>query len=202
MRPWEIQPIVEKEMVWKKWWQKAGHSGIWKKETVEDSPILAKRKGDIIKFPNGSLPGDYRDWFLMKKDIVKHLVPPYGIPKYAMNQYAIIVNRYRVTKIKYRIFRDYGVTIMMLTGEKIGRIRKYYARFPFKVISKYPHKKKKGFFAQLKKPFKLNDRNLFLGKYNLSDSLSEIYSVYGENEKGRNLFLSRLNLIMKSEGLI
>ena len=90
----------------------------------------------------------------------------------------------------------------MLTGKSIGRIRCYYTKRPFRTVSEYPHKKRDTFYTRLKKPFKVVDNNLILGKHNLSDSLSEIYSEFGENEEGRNLFLSRLHLIMKSEEII
>jgi hypothetical protein len=66
------------------------------------------------------------------------------IPGYARNQYAIVLARYRWTKYKgYQNYRDYGSFIMMLSGDKIGHIRKYYATTPWGEIGRFPYTKMK-----------------------------------------------------------
>ena len=68
------------------------------------------------------------------------LIRNINIPKYARNAYAIILARYKWTKYKkYMTFRDYGCIIMMLTGPRIGHVRKYYAKIPYSTVCKYPY---------------------------------------------------------------
>lgn len=117
-------------------------------QQLPDNKLLQYRKGDIIQFENGhySYGKDWKDWFLSEKDYIKHLKNlPVGhrnkkVPLYAANQYAVVIGRYRIIKNKYAIYYDYGTVVMMLTGD-IGRVRKYYVCTPFRIISKFPHKK-------------------------------------------------------------
>ncbi len=107
------------------WYAYSGRYGRFRcvKESLKDSGRLSLRKGDIVKFGKGHLKKDFREWFLTGKDKKKYLerytIPPYNVPKYAMNQYGIVVNRYKITKYKCLTFRDYGSIIMMITGKNI-----------------------------------------------------------------------------------
>jgi len=88
----------------------------------------------------------WESWFLSEKDkdkfMKKHKYYDRKIPAYARNQYAIVLARYKWTKYKgYSIFRDYGTFIMMLTGSKVGYIRKYYITCPYQYIARYPYSK-------------------------------------------------------------
>jgi hypothetical protein len=118
---------------------------------LRDNNLQNFRKGDIIKFDNGrsflfSKQTGYYDWFLTEKDYKKFLksLPPHKrnkkIPVYAANQYAIVIGKYRITKIKWKLFHDYGTVIMMLTGDKIGHIRKYFCCCPFLHEYPFPYK--------------------------------------------------------------
>lgn len=83
-------------------------------QIVPDSLKLKYRIGDIIKF--NSLP---------------------GVPIYAKNNYAIVINRYRWVKHKTeRTYCDYGTEILMLTGNKVGLKRRYFSMSPWKKIKK------------------------------------------------------------------
>lgn len=118
-------------------------------ESISDNKKLLYRKGDIIKFQNGQRGWEnktFLEWFLTEKDYVKFLkkLPKNQretrIPIYAVNQYGIITERYRISKVKYRkTFRDYGSMIMMLTGTSIGYIRKYYIFNPWIKTYSFPH---------------------------------------------------------------
>lgn len=119
-------------------------------QQLPDSKSLFLRKGDIVKFENGRNPyfcTQWQDWFLSEKDYIKYLksIPKQNrnkkVPLYAVNQYAIVIGRYRIVKKKYKIYYDYGTVIMMLTGEKIGHIRRYYVTSPFITQNAFPHKK-------------------------------------------------------------
>ena len=76
------------------------------KYSIVDNKRLKLRKGDIIRF---------------EKD------PCHGkIPLYAIGQFAVILERYKIRKEKhFGIFNDYGAVIMMLTGKKKGYISKF-----------------------------------------------------------------------------
>jgi len=111
------------------------------------------RKGDIVKFGSGyyEVLNDWKSWFIKdQEDKKKFWQRDIRIPYYAQNNYAIVVNRYRWLKYKYRKFMDYGAVIMMITGNNIGHIRKYYSHSrPFLVKAAYPYYEK----IVLTKPF-------------------------------------------------
>ena len=88
---------------------KSYYSGIlygYEKEyqVVKDSSRLRLRKGDIVQVSHSS-----------------------SISKYARGQFGVIIDRYRWVKFKRQIYADYGATIMFLTGEKKGCLKKFYA---------------------------------------------------------------------------
>ncbi len=131
-------------------------------ETLRNYNRSYWKPGDVVKFGNGFIPFANRrweSWFLDEKakdDFMKrnHFVNK-RIPVYARNQYAIILARYKWTKFKgYANYRDYGTILMMLTGDKIGHIRKYYTTSPYDEIGKYPYTKMK---------YNLNHEKLFHG---------------------------------------
>jgi len=85
-------------------------------EIVEDSPKIKKNKvGDIIRFLKTSCHrfGIYR--YQKNKNV----------PAYARGEYATIIGIYRWVKYKNHTYLDYGRVIQMLTGSKIGHIRRY-----------------------------------------------------------------------------
>ena len=70
---------------------------------------------------------DWKDWFLKsRKDKMKFWRKIIKIPKYTRNQYAILMCRYRITRRKYRTFKDYGSHMMFISGSKPGHLRRYY----------------------------------------------------------------------------
>jgi len=75
-----------------------------KKYEIVDSDKMTLRKGDIIIF-RGDVPGKY--------------------PRYAIGEYGVILERYRITKYKgLGEYKDYGVVVMMISGKKKGHIFK------------------------------------------------------------------------------
>jgi hypothetical protein len=166
-------------------------------ETVKDSPRLASRKGDIIKFGSGYYKtslGDWRDWFPQKTDKKKFWRREKSIPNYAMNQYAFIANRYRWIKYKYKNFIDYGAIVMMATGPKPCCARKYYTVRPYRMVSAWPHKKLRSgdINVRMKKPFRIVDNVWFLFDFNLSDFIQNLLQRYGDTERSRDLFLQQI----------
>jgi hypothetical protein len=165
-------------------------------QTVEDSPRLFLRKGDIIKFGSGyheTLRG-WPEWFLMSREDKKKFWRRDATPFYAQNQYAIVLNRYVWRKFKKFItYSDYGVIIMMITGPQIGRIRKYYNNRPFRTKSIYPHNEKiKGRFIKMKKPFKTIMDNLLLPGFNITKFINKLEKKFGDTEEARDLFLEKM----------
>jgi len=157
--------------------------------TVPDNKQLRWRKGDIIKFDtgfHGFYSHDWKQWFLKAKDKTKFLPVNKKIPKYARNEYAIILNRYKWIKYKgYSIYTDYGVIIMMLTGSKAGRVRRYYASsYPWTMVKEYPYKHCRKHIG-----VKLDI------DYNLINTMKQINCAY-EGEQARDLFLSCVYYIM------
>jgi len=112
---------------------------------ISDNESLKYRKGDIVKILSGLYQDcSWKGWFLTPTDYQDFLKTfknrDKKIPLYAANQYSMVVGRYRIVKRKYcGIFYDYGTLLMTLTGTKIGRIKKYFSRYPFYLVSNYPH---------------------------------------------------------------
>ena len=70
---------------------------------IIDNPRLKLRRGDIILLPN-------RKW----------------VPKYAKEQFAVVLERYRQTRsYSYVTYYNYKTKVMMLTGSKKGHVRTY-----------------------------------------------------------------------------
>lgn len=148
---------------------------------IKDNKSQIWRKGDLIQFENGQyhpFNKDWKDWFLSERDYIKFLKSvskrrrDNRIPLYAVNQYAIVIGRYRVVKNKFGTkYYDYGTVIMMITGSMKGRVRRYYTCSPFEKISTFPYKKV---------PSQLED-------------FSDIVLQHTEDsDKCRNLFVSTL----------
>jgi hypothetical protein len=158
-------------------------------ETVSDSEKLVTRKGDIVKFGSGYHKqlhfGDWKDWFLTSKnDKKKFWSRDPRIPKYADHQYALIVNRYRWIKFKYKsdTFIDYGKILMFITGDKLCKIRRYYATAPYKTLYSFPHVHRDGnIYVKMKKPFKVIDKTWFLFDFNLSEFITKLLSKIQKN---------------------
>lgn len=204
IKPWEHVKPYSDEYEGFCWTSKEStiHKRVY--HTVEDSSRLALRKGDIVKFGAGyyehSLRG-WAEWFVTERKDKKKFWVRDATPFYAQNQYAIVMNRYVWKKFKRWItFSDYGVIIMMITGPKIGHIRKFYTNRPFKTKSFYPHNEKiKGRFIKMKKPFKTINDNLFLPGFNITSFLNGIKKKYGDGEEGRDVFLKKMCLLLGVE---
>lgn len=132
-------------------------------ETLKSYDRSIWKLGDVVKFGNGfkswSLVNEWQSWFLKEKALAewmeKNAHRDRRIPKYARNNYAIIIGRYRWIKDKiFGKYIDYGSYIMMLTGYASGRIRKYYGTSPFDTIGHFPYKTMK---------YNLNRQKLFDG---------------------------------------
>lgn len=71
-------------------------------QTVKEGPKLRLRRGDVVQV-SGACKS-----------------------RYARNQIGVVVDRYKWIKYKYQRFVDYGATIMFLTGDKKGCLKKFY----------------------------------------------------------------------------
>ncbi len=118
-------------------------------------------RGDIVKFNTGFYDWQFnqkyqwKKWFLSKEDYLKALekscfAPISGnVPKYARLEFGMILSRYKWIKHKgHGIFCDYGSIIIMLTGSKPGRVRRYYVKTPYYLISRYPYDHIMSYYAQ------------------------------------------------------
>ena len=146
-------------------------------ENLNDSERLYYRKGDIIRFdfhlrpPGGR---NWSDWFALPKDQKRFWIKRPNIPVYASKQLALVIGRYKKTKYKYAIFRDYGVVVMILSGRDKGRIKRYWSTRPFRIVNRFNEPLK---FKYLKNLIPQNiqqlhnqddsneSRNLFVSKY-------------------------------------
>ncbi len=150
--------------------------------TIPDNKQLWWRKGDVIQFNSGFYgfySNDWKQWFLKTKDKIKFLPVNKRIPKYARNEYAMVLNRYKWIKQKGRIYTDYGVILMMLTGSKAGRVRRYYASsYPWNLVKQYPYEHCRKHIG-----VKLDI------DYNLINTMKHINCTY-KGEQARDLFLS------------
>lgn len=116
-------------------------------ETLSDYSRSYWKVGDLVKFNHGFMAFDvneeWQSWFMNEDDLQRHLEenckPHEKVPSYARNQYAIILGRYKYTKYKIRTFRDYGSVLMMLTGDAIGHIRRFYNCAPWDRVDMYPY---------------------------------------------------------------
>lgn len=170
-------------------------------ETI-DNKRLTRRKGDILKFDSGYYEwnfDDWRDWFLTRAKKKEHWYRDPKIPEYAMSEYALVANRYKVTKTKGRVeFRDYGTAMILLSGPKKTMIRRYFAVAPFTVKSKFPHINKRGFaYVRMKKPFRVINKEWFLYDFNLSEFIFDLLSKYGVCEQSRNMFIQKTQGLME-----
>ena len=89
---------------------------------IDNSPNIKQNKvGDIIKF-NKPI------WDRGKRRVNKK------VPSYARGEFGIIIGIYKWIK-QEGLYNDYGRIIQMLTGTKIGHIRRYYVTYPWQVIT-------------------------------------------------------------------
>ncbi len=145
VQPWKNEPLEFSQHGVKYDWHRELNYNIYYKvikEPISDAGTKLKR-GDVVKFNSmyyESDFGDWRDWFLnSKKDKEQHWTVRTDIPKYAHNQYAILLCRYRITKFKrIKTFKDYTSYFMFITGPKIGKI-KVYNTAPHTFISSFPY---------------------------------------------------------------
>lgn len=145
--PWGQPYSVTKTV--KNWRYNYNHTYKADFQLIEDRHYLSYWcRGDIIKLSSGYFgppTQPWRKWFQPKEDYLQYLHDnrrrDKRIPLYARSEYAMILSRYKWTKHKYQIFRDYGTIFMMLTGSKIGHIRKMFASSPFTIFSEFPYGK-------------------------------------------------------------
>jgi hypothetical protein len=201
MEPWEHEQFnsyYENKRVAHGRWCISSHRTRY--ETMEDSKRLAMRKGDIIKFDSGYYErsfGDWKDWFLTREQKKLFWNRNKNIPKYAMNQFAVVANRYKWIKYKYVTFQDYGAIVMFVTGNSPCRIRKYYTERPYERVSYFPHIQKDGIYVKMKKPFKVIDKTWFLFDFNLSEFISDLLKNYGDKEESRDMFLKKIKQLLE-----
>jgi len=150
------------------------------REPIEDTYTIWKR-GDIVKFGNGYFNSyTYKDWFLNDEDKILRMSRDKRIPFYAMNEYAVLMTRYRVVKNKYgSIFRDYGSHIMMITGSKIGKIRRYYACNPFEHVATFP-------YTTIS-----DDIKHILSDLGMDKIANKLFKKYGNTSEARTIFVSK-----------
>lgn len=109
-------------------------------------------RGDLIRFSSGYYDWNFnhrypwKQWFMKKEDYLNALEKDERtpraktIPKYARMEFGILLSRYKWIKHKdHGIFSDYGSIIMTLTGSKPGRIRRYFIKTPYYLVSRYPY---------------------------------------------------------------
>lgn len=140
---------------------------IWKDEVLIKSKYIAKgfirnfsveawrefatfgdgkkwKTGDVVKFDDGFIQtGTWKDWFYTTDQKELYFRKHPKVPKYARDQYAIIMSRYKVTKDKMfdqiETYCDYGTILMFLTGAKPGHLKRVYMTNPFKKIASFPY---------------------------------------------------------------
>lgn len=109
-------------------------------------------RGDIIRFSSGYYDWNFnrrypwKQWFMEKEDYLNALENDEAtprtkkVPNYARMEFGILLSRYKWIKHKdHGIFYDYGSIIMTLTGSKPGRIRRYFIKTPYYLLSRYPY---------------------------------------------------------------
>jgi hypothetical protein len=142
------------------------------------------KKGDIYKFGSGFHEvdfGDWKDWFLKsRKDKMKFWRKIIKIPKYARNQYAILMCRYKITRVKYRTFTDYGSHLMFISGSKPGHLRRYYQGVPAVNCGQFPYFHKNKVVTKL------------FSKLGIENLAQDLYLKYGKTEKARTLFIEEV----------
>jgi len=97
-------------------------------------------QGDIIQFYSSYYRKfSWQEWFVPEDDKKGVYKKNKDVPGYAGKQFAIILARYKWRKFKYdKIYSDYGTIVMMLTGKKVGHVRKYYLKTPWNVVAQFP----------------------------------------------------------------
>lgn len=185
IRPWEVEP--ERYSYQTRWYTTANCVN----EVIEDSNKSAWRRGDIVKFGSGFWNRScYKDWFLNEEDKFKQLKRDPRIPKYAFNQYAILMTRYRVVKNKHgSIFRDYGSHLMLLTGPKAGKLRRYFTYTPYERITSFPYQN----ITDIVKKMMIN-----IGALSMATSIN---IKYGNTPESRTLFVSALQDKLSEENV-
>lgn len=159
-KPWEYMTYTKRT---NSVCRHAGHgSYIARFETLKNYNRTYWKLGDVVKFGKGYYDWNregWESWFLNEIDYHEYLkrnrLYDRRTPAYARKQYAIVLARYKWVKDKgYHTFSDYGSFIMMLTGSKVGRMRKYYITTPWQEIGRYPY---------IKMRYNLNREKLFHG---------------------------------------
>ena len=95
---------------------------------------------------------------------------------------------------------DYGVIIMMATGPKACRSRKYYVHRPYRMISAFPHLHPKTgtINVRMKKPFRVDKGVWFLFDFNLTEFIMGLLDNYGDGENSRDMFLKKIKEVWEN----
>ena len=168
-KPWEYMVYPSRKTVTRSQYGRSHiHTYDTQFETLKSYNRSFWKLADVVKFGRGYTlrkADGWQSWFLGEKDfdtyLKRHRRYDRRIQAYARNQYAILLGRYKWIKYKgYNTYRDYGSFIMMLTGSKIGYIRKYYTTCPYQLVGQYPYTKDR---------YKLNHGKLFHGVKKVKD---------------------------------
>ena len=156
-KPWEYQRYVNYEAVFQGYVDIPKHAYdilfrenrrfLTQYETLSNYDNSYWKIGDLIQFQHGFIGFDrneeWQSWCLKDEDLQKYLEENFPrhekVPKYARNQYAIMLGRYKFTKFKGPKYRDYGSIVMMLTGTHVGHVRRFYNCSPWDRIDMYPY---------------------------------------------------------------
>jgi hypothetical protein len=160
---------------------------------VKDSDRSLNRIGTIVKL-NSSFRkpyfNDWQEWFLTKRDKNKKKRRIPWRPLYCSEQYAIIANCYKRVKDKgWHTFSDYGKIVILLTGSKIGRVKKLYMQSPYDRICSFDEIPN---LTRLKKPFRSSKKNVFLEDLCINDLASTIIQELGTGREARVKFVNIL----------
>jgi hypothetical protein len=172
--------------------------------TVRDNEKLHVRKGDLFKIRSGIItqPHDWREWFLTKKEYEKCITYDNRISSYCRDQWAIVLNRYRIIKSKYaRKYYDYGTIALILTGSKPGTIKKFFISVPWlsylsfeniSLLANYGNNCDLNILSNsMVEPMEIINKNVYYKSFNLTKFIKE-NNISRYNEESVNIFLEKI----------
>ena len=176
--------------------------------TVRDNDKLNMRKGDLFQIKDGIInkPNDWKTWFLTEEDYEKYIVYDSKIPSYCRNQWAIVLNRYRVEKLKNgRKYYDYGTINLILTGPKRGTIKRFFISVPWKrylSLENITFAYDRSWLAIVRnnmvEPIKIANTTLYYKSLNINRFINE-NKITRDNEKSIDVFLEKIYNLARDE---